>query len=69
MKYPRFLLLVDGDPAGQHTVTIIQGERRQVLAVDGWRLRKGWYWPDAHNEVVRRVLKLAHRGTARPSRK
>ena len=31
--------------------------------VDGWRLRKGWYWPDEHNEVVRRILKLAHRGT------
>jgi UDP-2,3-diacylglucosamine pyrophosphatase LpxH len=31
--------------------------------VDGWRLRRGWYWPDAHNEVVRRVLKLAHKGT------
>ena len=31
--------------------------------VDGWRLRKGWYWPDAHNEVVRRVLKMAHRDT------
>lgn len=31
--------------------------------VDGWRLRRGWYWPDAHNEVVRRLLKLAHRGT------
>jgi UDP-2,3-diacylglucosamine pyrophosphatase LpxH len=31
--------------------------------VDGWRLRKGWYWPAAHNEVVRRLLKLAHRGT------
>ena len=31
--------------------------------VDGWRLRKGWYWPDAHNEVVPRILKLAHRGT------
>ena len=31
--------------------------------VDGWRLKKGWYWPDAHNEVIRRVLKLAHRGT------
>jgi UDP-2,3-diacylglucosamine pyrophosphatase LpxH len=29
--------------------------------VDGWRLSKGWYWPDAHNEVVRRVL-MAHRG-------
>lgn len=31
--------------------------------VDGWRLRNGWYWPDAHNEVVRRILKMAHRGT------
>jgi len=31
--------------------------------LDGWRLRKGWYWPDEHNEVVRRILKLAHRGT------
>ncbi len=31
--------------------------------VDGWRLKKGWFWPDAHNEVVRRILKMAHRGT------
>ena len=32
--------------------------------IDGWSIRKrGWYWPDAHNEVVRRVLKMAHRGT------
>lgn len=31
--------------------------------VDGWRLRKGWYWPDSHNEVIRRILKMAHRGT------
>ena len=31
--------------------------------IDGWRLKRGWYWPDAHNEVVRRVLKMAHRGT------
>jgi UDP-2,3-diacylglucosamine pyrophosphatase LpxH len=31
--------------------------------VDGWSLRKGWYWPDAHNEVVRRILKMAHRNT------
>ena len=31
--------------------------------LDGWRLRKGWYWPDAHNEVVRRILKMAHGGT------
>jgi UDP-2,3-diacylglucosamine pyrophosphatase LpxH len=31
--------------------------------VDGWRLKRGWYWPDEHNEVIRRVLKMAHRGT------
>ena len=31
--------------------------------VDGWRLRKGWYWPAEHNEVVRRILKLARKGT------
>ena len=31
--------------------------------VDGWRLSRGWYWPDAHNEVVRRILKMAHGGT------
>jgi UDP-2,3-diacylglucosamine pyrophosphatase LpxH len=31
--------------------------------VDGWRLRKGWYWPAAHNEVVRRILKMARKGT------
>jgi UDP-2,3-diacylglucosamine pyrophosphatase LpxH len=31
--------------------------------IDGWRLKKGWYWPDSHNEVVRRILKIAHKGT------
>ena len=31
--------------------------------IDGWRLKKGWYWPAGHNEVIRRVLKMVHRGT------
>ena len=31
--------------------------------IDGWRLRKGWYWPAQHNEVVRRILKIARKGT------
>ena len=31
--------------------------------IDGWRLKKGWFWPDSHNEVLRRILKMAHRGT------
>ena len=31
--------------------------------VDGWQLRKGWYWPQAHNEIVRCILKQAKIGT------
>lgn len=31
--------------------------------VDGWQLRKGWYWPPLHNEVVRCILKQAKNGT------
>ena len=31
--------------------------------VDGWRLKRGWYWPQRHNDVVRRVLKMAKHGT------
>ena len=27
--------------------------------VDGWRLRRGWYWPQAHNDVVQKVLRKA----------
>jgi UDP-2,3-diacylglucosamine pyrophosphatase LpxH len=31
--------------------------------VDGWQLKKGWYWPARHNDVVRRWLKMAKHGT------
>ena len=31
--------------------------------VDGWQLKKGWYWPQRHNDIVRCVLKMAKRGT------
>ena len=31
--------------------------------IDAWRLRKGWYWPPRHNDVVRRLLKMAKHGT------
>ena len=31
--------------------------------VDGWQLRKGWYWPQRHNDIVRCVLKKAKHGT------
>lgn len=31
--------------------------------IDGWRLKKGWYWPAQHSDVVRAVLKMAKHGT------
>lgn len=31
--------------------------------VDGWRLRSGFYWPQAHSNVMRRFLTAAKRGT------
>jgi UDP-2,3-diacylglucosamine pyrophosphatase LpxH len=31
--------------------------------LDGWRLKKGWYWPQAHNDVVQKVLRKARKGT------
>lgn len=30
--------------------------------VDGWRLRKGWHWPQAHNDVVQKLLRKARKG-------
>ena len=31
--------------------------------IDGWRLSKGWYWPQAHNDVVQKILRTARKGT------
>ncbi|UIP07351.1 UDP-2,3-diacylglucosamine diphosphatase [Erythrobacter sp. SDW2] len=31
--------------------------------IDGWRLKKKFYWPAEHNDIVWRVLKRAKRGT------
>ena len=31
--------------------------------IDGWRLKKRFYWPAAHNDVIWRLLKRAKRGT------
>lgn len=30
---------------------------------DGWQIQRGWHWPDAHNEVVQRILGKAQKGT------
>jgi UDP-2,3-diacylglucosamine pyrophosphatase LpxH len=31
--------------------------------VDGWRLKRSWYWPETHNAVVRAILRKARDGT------
>ena len=31
--------------------------------VDGWRLRKSWYWDSSHDEVIRLILEKARSGT------
>jgi len=30
--------------------------------IDGWKLKGGWYWPQSHNDVVQKVLRLARKG-------
>ena len=31
--------------------------------IDCWRLSKGWFWPQAHNDVVQKLLRKARKGT------
>jgi UDP-2,3-diacylglucosamine pyrophosphatase LpxH len=31
--------------------------------IDGWQLRRSWYWPQAHNDVVQKLLRTARKGT------
>ncbi|NCV59178.1 MAG: UDP-2,3-diacylglucosamine diphosphatase, partial [Betaproteobacteria bacterium] len=31
--------------------------------VDGWQLRRRWHWPQAHNDVVQKILRKARKGT------
>jgi len=30
--------------------------------VDGWRMKRGWHWPQSHNDVVQKLLRLARKG-------
>ena len=31
--------------------------------LDGWQLKKGWYWPQSHNDVIQKLLRKARKGT------
>jgi hypothetical protein len=30
--------------------------------VDGWQLRRRWFWPQSHNDVVQKLLRRARKG-------
>ncbi|MEY2683788.1 MAG: hypothetical protein RJA09_932 [Pseudomonadota bacterium] len=30
--------------------------------IDGWQLRRKWYWPQSHNDVVQKILRRARKG-------
>lgn len=31
--------------------------------IDGWQLKKRWYWPQTHNDVIQKLLRKARKGT------
>jgi UDP-2,3-diacylglucosamine pyrophosphatase LpxH len=31
--------------------------------IDGWRLKRSWYWNQSHNDVVQKLLRKARKGT------
>ena len=31
--------------------------------IDGWQLKKGWYWRQSHNDVVQKILRKSRKGT------
>ncbi len=31
--------------------------------VDGWKLKRSWYWPQSHNDIVQKLLRKARKGT------
>lgn len=30
--------------------------------IDGWQLRRRWYWPQSHNDVIQKILRRARKG-------
>jgi UDP-2,3-diacylglucosamine pyrophosphatase LpxH len=31
--------------------------------IDGWQLRRSWYWSQSHNDVIQKLLRKARKGT------
>lgn len=72
MKY-RTLFISDvhlGTRASQAQMLLEVFKRAEVETIylvgdiiDGWRLKGGWYWPQAHNDVVQKLLRKTRKGT------
>jgi UDP-2,3-diacylglucosamine pyrophosphatase LpxH len=45
---------------------LTESERLYLVGdiVDGWQLRRRWFWPQAHNDIVQKVLRKARKGTS-----
>ncbi len=56
---------------GSHAETLLQFLRRHEFEtlyvvgdlVDVWSLRRGIYWPQAHNDVIQKLLRAGRKGT------
>jgi UDP-2,3-diacylglucosamine pyrophosphatase LpxH len=60
-----------GSPACQasHLLDFLrhtESERLYLVGdiIDGWQLRRRWFWPQPHNDVVQKVLRKARKGTS-----
>ena len=56
-----------GCPAGELLAFLRHVECETLYLVgdiiDGWQLRRTWYWPQSHNDVVQKLLREARNGT------
>jgi UDP-2,3-diacylglucosamine pyrophosphatase LpxH len=48
-----------------HLLKHVHAERIYLVGdiIDGWQLKKRWYWPPLHNDVVQKLLRKARKGS------
>jgi len=48
-----------------HFLQHVEADRLYLVGdiVDGWQLKKRWFWPDSHAEILKRLVGLARAGT------
>ncbi|MDB5967778.1 MAG: UDP-2,3-diacylglucosamine diphosphatase [Hydrocarboniphaga sp.] len=52
----------------EHLIDFLQHNECETLylvgdIIDGWKLKNGWFWPQEHTNVIRKILTKAKRGT------